>query len=181
LSIAAVTIIAVVGALAMVVDAGIFFVIQRQFQAAADAAALAGAWHKPVCTSDPLVGCEPDGDASAVAKAVAEANAKPMEILCGSPINPPSVTVGGPPQNLPARVNTIVVTVSCRAGYSFGRILNLQTVDISASAAAALGKRTNTREIDTPPAPGDGCTPPPPPAIPPATGTPPCLIARLIE
>src|SRR5207253_5140984 len=55
--IAAVAMVAIVGGLAMVVDAGMFFVVQRQFQAAADAGALAGAWYGPVCTV-PLEGCE---------------------------------------------------------------------------------------------------------------------------
>jgi len=39
------------GALSMVVDAGVFFVIQRQLQNAADAAALAAVWYDPACIS----------------------------------------------------------------------------------------------------------------------------------
>lgn len=46
---AAIALVAVVGGLAMVIDTGMFFVIQRQFQSAADAGALAGAWHDPIC------------------------------------------------------------------------------------------------------------------------------------
>jgi hypothetical protein len=46
--------------------------------------------------------------------------------------------------NRPTNVNTIVVTLDCDAGYSFGRILGLGTKHISASAAAALGNRNAT-------------------------------------
>ena len=66
-AITAVVMVATVGALAMVVDVGMFLVVQRQFQTAADAGALAGAWYQPVCVTE-AVGCKP-GDASAVARA----------------------------------------------------------------------------------------------------------------
>jgi Putative Flp pilus-assembly TadE/G-like len=49
IGIAAVAMVALVGGLAMVIDGGMFFVIQRQLQSAADAGALAGAWHYPIC------------------------------------------------------------------------------------------------------------------------------------
>jgi hypothetical protein len=39
------------GALSMVIDAGVFFVIQRQLQNAADAAALAAVWYDPACVA----------------------------------------------------------------------------------------------------------------------------------
>src|SRR5258707_15382587 len=46
---AALAMVALVGGLAMVVDTGMFFVIQRDLHSAADAGALAGAWHQPIC------------------------------------------------------------------------------------------------------------------------------------
>src|ERR1700738_4803833 len=95
---AAVAMVAVVGALAMVIDAGIFFVVQRQLQTAADAGALAGAWHDPVCLSG-AVGCL-SGPADAVAKSVALANAETIKQLCGGVIATPTVTTGTPINHL---------------------------------------------------------------------------------
>jgi hypothetical protein len=194
-AITAVVMVAMVGALALVVDVGMFFVVQRQFQAAADAGALAGAWYQPVCVTV-AVGCQP-GDASGVARQVAQANADSMAGLCGGTIPTPQVAVGTT-LNLPARVNAIVVTVECNSGYSFGRILGLTTARISASSAAAIGSRTVDREMGEMPSSGPCPVPPPPPPVPqcevefpsPPTpimncngpaGHPPCLIARLIE
>jgi hypothetical protein len=47
--IAALAMAAMLGAVSMVIDAGVFFVIQRQLQDAADAAALAAVWYDPGC------------------------------------------------------------------------------------------------------------------------------------
>jgi uncharacterized membrane protein len=143
---AAVAMVAIVGGLAIVIDGGIFFVVQRQLQTAADAGALAGAWHDPIClvpSSGPAFGCLP-GPADAVAVAVAQANADTVKQLCGGVIPAPTVTTGTTLVR-PSNVNTIVVTVSCDAPYSFGRILNLITPKhITASAAAATGNRNAT-------------------------------------
>jgi hypothetical protein len=49
---------AMLGALSMVVDAGVAFVIQRQLQTAADAAALAAVWY-PLACSPSWDGCQP--------------------------------------------------------------------------------------------------------------------------
>jgi len=142
-SIAAVAMVAMVGALAMVIDAGIFFVIQRRLQTAADSAALAGAWYDPVCPYPTGGGPEPcEGPRSAVdvATEVAQQNADQLRPLCGGSItvDPPQT---GTPLNRPQNVNWLVVTVKCTAGYSFGQILGLRTVLISRSAAAAIGDR----------------------------------------
>jgi hypothetical protein len=65
---AAIGMVALVGASAMVIDLGIFFVIQRSMQNAADSAALAAAWYYPVC--DPIAqgsgGCQPSGSWTSV-------------------------------------------------------------------------------------------------------------------
>ncbi len=46
---AAVAMTCLIGALSMVIDAGVYFVIQRELQNAADAAALAAVWYGPAC------------------------------------------------------------------------------------------------------------------------------------
>lgn len=147
LAIAAVSMVALVGALAMVVDTGMFFVIQRHLQTAADAGALAGAWYDPIC---PLgsPGCLGEKDwALSVAINVARANSDTIAPLCPGGINvlPPQT---GTTLIRPRNVNTIVVTVECEASYSFGRILGLSTKHISASAAAAIGDRISATNGD---------------------------------
>jgi len=155
---AAVIMVAVVGAMALVIDVGIFLIIQRQFQSAADAGALAGAWHDPVCPfPDPAspnspgmnlcLGPKSTGAPTAaerVARQLAQVNGDRAAGLCGGAV---TVTVpspdGGVPRNVPKNVRAIVVTVECDAGYMFGRILpGLITKHISASAAAAIGDRS---------------------------------------
>jgi uncharacterized membrane protein len=144
---AAVAMVAVVGGLAMVVDAGMFFVIQRQLQTAADAGALAAVWYDPVCpgvyTGAPPNGCLTSRTPVAVAQEVAKANADTIKQLCGGTVVPATVTTGTTLIR-PSNVSTVVVTVECEAGYSFGRILNLNRKHLTASAAAALGNRTGT-------------------------------------
>src|ERR1700730_3239662 len=132
---AAVAMVAIVGGIAIVIDAGIFFVVQRQLQTAADAGALAGAWHNPVCPTGGS-GCLP-GPADVVAQSVAQANADTIKQLCGGTIAPPTVTMGTPVNHIiRPNVNWIVVTVDCSAGFSFGRILGLDRKLVTASAAA---------------------------------------------
>jgi Flp pilus assembly protein TadG len=143
---AAAAMVALVGAMAMVIDVGMFLVVQRQFQSAADAGALAGAWHDPVCLASAGGGCLASPSATVVATQVAQANADTVKQLCGGAA--PTVTVTtGTPLNRPQSVNWIVVTVQCDAGYSFGRILNLTTKPISMSAAAAIGDRAPNGDI----------------------------------
>jgi uncharacterized membrane protein len=178
----AVVMVAAIGGLAMVVDVGMFFIVQRQFQTAADAGALAGAWYNPVCVV-PAAGCQTSRTATEVAQEVALANANSMRDLCGGVIPPPTV-VAGTRINLPARVNAIVVTVECDAGYTFGRILNLSTAHISASSAAIIGMHLGDGEIGDMPTSQLDCATATPRAYPtpyPTTNQPTCLLARLIE
>lgn len=141
LVLAAVFMVALVGAMALVIDAGMFLIIQRQFQSAADAGALAGAWHDPICPVPAALCLGPTQSAEAVAKQVAQVNGDQVADLCGGTVTVTVPTLGTP-LNVPAHVNAIVVTVECNAGYSFGRILpGLTTRHISASAAAAVGDR----------------------------------------
>jgi len=81
---AAVAMVAIVGAVAFVIDTGIFFVIQRQFQTAADAGALAGAWHDPIC---PLAYGPPCQPSSATPLLVGTVVGSPPS--CKMPPSPP--------------------------------------------------------------------------------------------
>jgi hypothetical protein len=187
---AAVATVALVGALAMVIDTGIFFLVQRQFQSAADAGALAGAWHFPICApgappigapclasppaTPPLLGSPPsascDGTSGFPSCDVAFANARTVKPLCNGAVH--AIVSAGTTLVRPSNVNTIVVTVYCDAGYSFGRILGLGSKRISASAAAAIGNRNATN----PPTCNNGGD------MTDYSATPPCgWIARLIE
>jgi hypothetical protein len=193
LVLAAVAMVAIVGAVAIVIDQGVFFVVQRQFEAAADAGALAGAWHDPVCApalsawgcqpstlvpglvhSDPCDPYDPSIQQPCVpcpstpgflACDVAKANTNGVAQLC---VDPPHITVSyGTQLNRPLAANTIIVIVQCDAGYSFGRILNLTTKQVKFGSAAAMGGWNNGDIGDFP----SSCTP----------GPTPCLIARLID
>jgi uncharacterized membrane protein len=170
--IAAVAMVAVVGAVAMVIDAGMFFVIQRQLQSAADAGALAGAWYDPVCPAS-AEACHPTTTPSAadVGHAIALANAQTVNGLCGGSVNVPPPNVGSIQLNLPQGVNVIVVTAECDAPYTFGRILGLLTPrHITASAAAGIGDRAANGDL-TNFVTNPGCADP--------VNT--CRIARLLE
>jgi hypothetical protein len=192
----AVGIVAMLGALAMVIDTGMFTIIQGQFKAAADAAALAGAYYPPVCIESPAPpaipgdpipynGCAsdlsitaPQEQAVEVARRMAQANGNAVSGLCDDTIN---VTVlrGQPPTELrqPANVNWIVVTVSCEAKYTFGRILNLSSKHVEATSAAALGVRDVNGDITDYKALNDlNCTDPNW-----LRTNPPCIIARLVQ
>ncbi len=149
--VAAIAMVAVVGAVAMVIDTGMFFVIQRQLQSAADAGALAGAWYHPVCPAG-VEACHPGTTPSAqdIGHDIAMANAQTINGLCGGTVNVPPPNVGSIQLNLPQGVNVIVVTVECDAPYTFGRILGLVTPrHISASAAAGIGDRAPSGDLTT--------------------------------
>lgn len=180
---AAIAMVALVGGIAMVVDVGSFLVIQSQFQSAADAGALAGAWYDPICVlPDPANLCvgsiSPPGpaptSAATAAIAMARANAEPMTGLCGGAVKV-TVPSQGTRLNVPANVNTIVVTVECDAGFTFGRIIpGVTTKHISASAAAAIGDRKIDPTLPIDCTTGGDITS--------FTAAPPCgRIARLLE
>jgi uncharacterized membrane protein len=154
---AALAMVAIVGGLAMVVDTGMFLVVQRQLQSAADAAALAGAWHDPICPKQyalcdgvplaappgpPGQSMTCDGSAQYTACDVAAANTATIGGLCYGAIK--TSVAAGTTLIRPRAVNTIVVTVECDATYSFGRILGLGSKHISSSAAAVIGNRDAT-------------------------------------
>jgi hypothetical protein len=177
--VAALGMVVMLGAVSMVIDAGVYFVLQRQLQNAADAAALAAVWYAPACYGTPpwqVAGCQvtnPDPrppqcspiNAPAPCTAAvetAQANWGKASLLCQGP-NLPTGTIPvnvatGPSQalNLP-NVGTYVVTLSCDAPHWFARVLpgvNL-TMNISVSSAAALGwLGPNGQLVGDPPPPG---------------------------
>lgn len=59
--------------------------------------------------------------------------------LCGGP-----VAVDTPAYGAPGDPPLIIINVHCDAGYSFGRILNLDRKTISAHATAVLAMRNTT-------------------------------------
>jgi hypothetical protein len=170
--------VAMLGAVSMVIDAGVYFVLQRQLQNAADAAALAAVWYKPACpptapwvaagcqttiSGSPAPQCNPFLDPFPCTAAVetAQANWGQASLLCQGP-NLPAGTIpvnistgAGQVLNLP-NVQPYVVTLSCDAPHWFARVLpgvNL-TMKISVSSAAALGwLGSNGQLVGDPPPP----------------------------
>lgn len=158
IGIAAVAMVAMVSFLAFVVDAGMFFMIHRELQNTADAAALAGATFlelpskNPPPTGEPLKTPAPTsqcsgtfggltGNALSAARVACKygfRNAVTAGKLCLGPVQMDNPTFGTWHDVSP----TLVVTFHCEAGYSFGRIISgLTDRTISASAEAALGLR----------------------------------------
>jgi len=167
MTIAVLAMTSMIGALSMVIDAGVYFVIQRQLQNAADAAALAAVWYDPSCDStDPgwqAAGCQPTPaqiasgcpppadppDKGPCTAAVNEvlANQSVALSLCAGP----NLPAGQIPVNIDVYPSTqvvstppirpYIVTVSCDAPHWFGRIFSSisLTMHINASSAAALG------------------------------------------
>jgi uncharacterized membrane protein len=161
--IAVLAMVSMLGAASMVIDWGIYLVLQHQLQNAADAAALDAVWYYPACnnaTTWTQAGCQTSSSYPAPAQCTAPGNALPCTAavnaakanlgmglsLCQGP-NLPSGSIpvniaAGPGQrlNLPG-VGTYVVTLSCNAPHWFARVLpgvDLSAT-ISASSAAAIG------------------------------------------
>ena len=148
-----------VGALSLVVDAGVFFVTQRQLQTAVDAAALSAVWYTPVCSSfAPNPDCQntpgpppnlpptPPGwtpcdavghYADCVADAVLQANLGYTGALCRNLAPVPSGR-----NDLPGNgFSYYIMTVDCDAPYWFARVFPgiPATVHLRAFARATIG------------------------------------------
>jgi hypothetical protein len=163
-----------VGALALVVDAGVFFVTQRQLQTAADAAALAAVWYTPVCSftldpdceaTAPAVPTPPAGwscnatAADQVACAVLQQNLGYTGALCSDISPEPDGHLDRPSNG----TTYYVLTVNCDAPYWFARIFPSipATVHLRVFARATVGYPTPTGVTrDNPNAPN-----PPPPLV----------------
>jgi len=149
IAVMAVVIVAIVGALAFVVDLGFQMEARRELQNAADAGALAG------------VVLLPDDQAGSIQQATTFAyqgsNASVTDRICGpavSPLPDAGATAPAAHANVYSKatpgqmavtggnIYTMTVTMECTTNFSFGRILNLTTAPIRASATAALGSPT---------------------------------------
>jgi hypothetical protein len=169
MTLALVGMVSMLGAVSMVIDAGVYFVLQRQLQNAADAAALSAVWYDPACVSANWgdYGCQSVNAPSAqecsqapnnaydarpctAAVDTMKANWSQALALCAGP-NLPNGTIpvnisthpGLPPNQslIVPSVTPYVVTLSCDAPHWFARVLPgvKLTMTINASAAAALG------------------------------------------
>jgi hypothetical protein len=163
---AALAMTAMIGAISMVIDAGVYFVIQRQLQNAADASALAAVWYFPACfnqldwqnagcqmtpPSPTAPGCPPaatPSDVGPCSQATYQflANQNLALALCAGPnlqagIIPVSIDAHVGPVLIVPVVSTYVVSLSCDAPHWFGRIFPSVplTMHIGVSASAALG------------------------------------------
>jgi hypothetical protein len=150
-----------VGAVALVVDAGVFFVAQRQIQNAADAAALGAAWYDNVCkfpagcepVSNP--GCTPRCDADVVADAFANANmggalaAKLCTNLTFLPDDKRKAPYATPPNGSNSQyfgLTFYIMQIDCDVPYMFARVFPSipASLHVSATAMATVGYRTPT-------------------------------------
>ena len=170
-----------IGAVAVVADWGMFFVIQREMQSAADAAALAAVWYSPVCngTSQTWVdaGCQTAGPtprsacaglrdfACETAFRFALANLGSIVGICDN-FNPStSITASQNGTHANPTVNIYVVHIECNARHLMGNVVPnvLPTFLLTANAAATIGWRdTNGDVVGDPPV---GSPPPSPPLI----------------
>jgi Flp pilus assembly protein TadG len=165
--IAALAMTSMLGAVSMVIDAGIYFVLQRQLQTAADAAALAAIWYFPACDAADwsAAGCQPTnpdlpptecttppnstfgapGPCTAAVNTV-KANQSVALSLCAGPnlpagTIPVQITAKPGPTLVVPQVGTYEVSLSCDAPHWFARVFpNVSlTMHINANASAALG------------------------------------------
>lgn len=145
--------LALFGIVGLVIDIGVFRLIDSELENAADAAALAAVWYDPVCPGDPnnqltwdwrCGNGNPDpsqndnspGMATKMAQAFGYQNLGLATTLCGSTpvIDNPIVH---PLQAPKARAVTVIV--HCHAGYLAGRILGLGSTEITRWATAEIG------------------------------------------
>ena len=160
ISLAAVSMIALVGMMAFVIDAGTFFVVQRELRNAAEAGALAGAMYfrpqggplSPTIPAD-ITPCAAvtDGGSQGADNAArmgcyyASKNLGGATRLCQNAAHFKSAFSGSGQIGTPF-YQVITVEVSCDAQYTFGQILGPLTRrrEISAYARAALGEWNST-------------------------------------
>jgi hypothetical protein len=150
IGLAGVALVAMVGMLAFTIDAGLFFMIRRELQNTADAAALAGmgAWvdcqffSVPGSPSFGVPAVAPPCDAvgaNAVDEYIARNSSVTRRLCTSAPSrdNAPTFNtfVDFPPTG--GQSPSTTVSVSCQTTYSFGRILGLSDARIRAIARAA--------------------------------------------
>jgi hypothetical protein len=156
--------IALVGMVAFVIDVGFFFEGRRELQLAADQAAMAGVVHLPDCPDSAT--CPDPNNARYMAVQYLRNNGPIARQLCGHPSTSadftqsisstprnPTDTGATPGADITPGTNTsggftyytLTVTIRCKPGFSFGRILlGGASQTITASATSIIGPRTNT-------------------------------------
>jgi hypothetical protein len=148
-----IAVITCIGILGLVLDLGVFRMIDSEFKNAADAAALAAAWYDPVCPvvdrrldtpPGPPVDARcvrPDNQnangAVSVANSVALSNLGLVSKLCA---DPPNVTPQFHPIQSP-NVQAVSVIITCNAPYLAGAVLRISpgSTSITRWATAGLG------------------------------------------
>jgi uncharacterized membrane protein len=141
LGIAAVGLVGMVALLSFVFDAGTFFMLRRELQNVADAAALAGAAGYQTSQAEASNQVEKfarcDGGRCDMEAArntfVARQWCRNAAITVDPPVFDQTSLSGGASQS-----PTVQVNVTCRAYYWFGGIIRLQTTSIRANAEAVL-------------------------------------------
>jgi len=138
--------IAMVAMLAFVTDAGRFFIVRREVQNIADAAALAAAQQfsstpPPTRVTSTCAG-EPTSHQRVVCSYV-ELNSALASSLCFNKIEFDKPIVPNAQVNLSGGgigSPNLTVNVHCRADYIFGQMIGLKRQDIAAHATAVLGQ-----------------------------------------
>ena len=135
-----VAVLTCIGILGLVLDVGLFQVIDTEFENAAAAGALAAAWYDPVCPTTDSRCARPDntaGSASNIAGTVANANLGMASKLCASPL---TIQVQEHAIESPD-VQAVSVVISCDAPYLAGAVLQVGsgTSQIVRWSTAGLG------------------------------------------
>ena len=137
IGLAAVSLVAMVGMLAFVIDAGLLFMAHREAQDAADAAALAGVQE----LANDSTTCSPD--CLKQVGTYASRNYGILGRLCSDPTYMSPPPAAGALQAPQPKVLTLTVSVNCTATLTFCRILwdqsQQRTYPIGAEATAAIG------------------------------------------
>jgi hypothetical protein len=134
-----IAIIACIGILGLVLDVGVFRLIDSELENAADAAALAAAWYPPVCPAiDPR--CPPDTtneSAQSIAATVGNANLGLASKLCA---DVPAIQVN-PGLIQDPDISAVSVIYTCQAPFLAGAVLpgNGGTTTITRWATAGVG------------------------------------------
>jgi uncharacterized membrane protein len=141
-----IAVIACIGILGLILDIGIFRLIDSELENAADAAALAAAWYDPVC---PVLDsrCATDntaGFATPKAREMAKHNLHVAAALCGDdpPNKDANIQVQTSNQIHNPSAPAVSVIISCKAPYLAGAVLRLSgDSQIIRWATAAIGDK----------------------------------------
>jgi putative Flp pilus-assembly TadE/G-like protein len=163
---AALAMVAMIGAISMVIDVGVYFVIQRELQNAADAAVLDAVWYEPACPSRWVVaGCQANNNPSPALECTVPPNNSPPgnPVPCTAAVNEVEANwnvalslCAGPQQSATGSIQIVAgpglppagsivspsvspyqVTVSCDAPHWFARVLPGVKPSMRISASSA--------------------------------------------